>query len=114
MGAVYKARQLSLDRDVAIKVLLYEFGGDAEFRESFTTEAKAMARLNHPNLLGVFDYGNVDGMPYIVMEYVDGESLHEAAWNKAIAPLQAVAIVKGICAGLARPTEYPGPAARRS
>ncbi len=101
MGAVYKARQLSLDRDVAIKVLLYEFGEDVEFRESFTTEAKAMARLNHPNLLGVFDYGNVDGMPYIVMEYVDGDSLHQAAWNKVVDPSQAVLIVKGICDGLA-------------
>jgi predicted Ser/Thr protein kinase/type IV secretory pathway VirB10-like protein len=105
MGAVYKARQLSLDREVAIKVLLYEFGGDSEFRESFTTEAKAMARLNHPNLLGVFDYGDVDGMPYIVMEYVDGGSLHEAAWNQAIEPSQAVAIVKGICEGLAHAHE---------
>jgi len=101
MGAVYKGRQLSLDRDVAIKVLLYECGEDAEFRESFTTEAKAMARLNHPNLLGVFDYGDIDGMPYIVMEYVDGGSLHEAAWNKVLEPSQAVAIVKGICDGLA-------------
>ncbi len=101
MGAVYKGLQLSLDRDVAIKVLLYEFGEDAEFRESFTTEAKAMARLNHPNLLGVFDYGDVDGMPYIVMEYVDGGSLHQAAWNKVLDPSKAVAIIKGICDGLA-------------
>jgi len=100
MGAVYKGRQLSLDRDVAIKVLLYEFGEDLEFRESFTTEAKAMARLNHPNLLGVFDFGDVDGMPYIVMEYVDGGSLYEATWNKVVDPLQAVSIVKGICDGL--------------
>ncbi len=106
MGAVYKGCQLSLDRDVAIKVLLYEFGEDTEFRESFTTEAKAMARLNHPNLLGVFDYGNVDGMPYIVMEYVKGGSLHEAAWNKVVDPAQAVAIVKGICAGLAHAHEH--------
>jgi serine/threonine protein kinase len=49
----------------------------------------------------VFDYGNVDGMPYIVMEYVDGGSLHEAAWNKTIEPIQAVAIINGICDGLA-------------
>jgi len=105
MGAVYKGRQLSLDRDVAIKVLLYEFGDDAEFRESFTTEAKAMARLNHPNLLGVLDYGDIEGMPYIVMEYVHGESLHEAAWEQAIDPLQAVTIVKGICEGLAHAHE---------
>lgn len=105
MGAVYKARQLSLDRDVAIKVLPIELGKDADFRESFITEAKAMARLNHPNLLGVFDYGDVEGMPYIVMEYVEGGSLHEAAWNRAIEPVAAVAIVKGICDGLAHAHE---------
>ncbi len=105
MGAVYKARQISLDRDVAIKVLPKELGGDAEFRESFLTEAKAMAKLNHPNLLGVFDYGDVDGMPYIVMEYVEGGSLHQAAWNQAIEPASAVAIVKGICDGLAHAHE---------
>lgn len=105
MGAVYKARQLSLDREVAIKVLPKELGMDAEFRESFITEAKAMAKLNHPNLLGVFDYGDVDGMPYIVMEYVEGGSLHQAAWNQAIEPTVAVAIVKGICDGLAHAHE---------
>lgn len=61
-----------------------------------------MARLNHPNLLGVFDFGDVEGMPYIVMEYVEGGSLHEACINKAVDPAQAVAIVKGICDGLAK------------
>ncbi len=105
MGAVYRGRQLSLDREVAIKVLLNEFGEDAAFRESFTTEARAMARLNHPNLLGVHDYGDINGMPYIVMEYVEGGSLHEAAWNTAIEPLQAVEIVIGICKGLAHAYE---------
>ncbi len=105
MGAVYKGRQLSLDRDVAIKILPKELGRDADFRESFITEAKAMARLNHPNLLGVFDYGDVSGMPYIVMEYVEGGSLHEAAFDKAIEPKTAVAIVKGICDGLAHAHE---------
>jgi serine/threonine protein kinase len=101
MGAVYKARQISLDRDVAIKILPKEMGEDPEFRESFETEAKAMARLNHPNLLGVFDYGSAEGMPYIVMEYVHGTSLHESAWNQAVEPSYAVAIVKAICDGLA-------------
>ena len=101
MGAVYKARQISLDRDVAIKILPHELGEDPEFRESFESEAKSMARLNHPNLLGVFDFGNAGGMPYIVMEYVNGQSLHDSAWNQAIEPSQAVAIVKGICNGLA-------------
>ncbi len=106
MGAVYRGRQVSLDRDVAIKVLLYEFGEDTNFLESFTTEAKAMARLSHSNLLGVFDYGKVDGMPYIVMEYGEGGSLHEAAWNKVIDPIQASNIITGICAGLAHAHEH--------
>ncbi len=105
MGAVFKGRQRSLDRAVAIKVLPKELGANEEFRESFNKEAKAMARLNHPNLLGVFDFGNVDGMPYIVMEYVEGGSLHEACINKVVDPAQAVAIVRGICDGLAKAHE---------
>lgn len=100
MGAVYKARQRALDRDVAIKILPKELG-NSEFRAAFATEAKAMARLNHPNLLGVFDFGEVDGMPYIAMEYVHGQSLYESAHNQVVDPTQAVAIVKEICEGLA-------------
>ncbi|MFK7851818.1 MAG: serine/threonine-protein kinase [Akkermansiaceae bacterium] len=106
MGAVYKGRQRSLDRDVAIKVLPKEMGANEEFRESFTTEAKAMAKLNHPNLLGVFDFGSVDGMPYIVMEYVEGGSLYEACYEQAVDSEQAVAIVLGICRGLSDAHEH--------
>ncbi len=106
MGAVYKARQISLDRDVAIKVLPHELGQDADFRECFSKEAKAMARLNHPNLISVFDSGDVDGMPYIVMEFIHGSSLHDAAYNQAIDPSQAATIVNGICAGLAHAHEH--------
>lgn len=105
MGAVYKARQRSLDRDVAIKILPRELGADPEFRQSFETEAKAMARLNHPNLIGVYDYGDVDGMPYIVMEFVNGKSLFHSAYNLQVDPVQAVTIVKGICDGLAHAHE---------
>ncbi|MCW1913300.1 protein kinase [Luteolibacter sp. GHJ8] len=105
MGAVYKARQRSLDRDVAIKILPRELGEDPEFRQSFETEAKAMARLNHPNLIGVYDYGDVDGMPYIVMEFVNGKSLFHSAYQMAVDPIQAVTIVKGICDGLAHAHE---------
>ncbi len=106
MGAVYKGRQLSLDRDIAIKVLPHEVGESEEFRESFISEAKAMARLNHSNLLGVFDYGTVAGMPYIVMEYVEGGSLYEACYNQAVEAIQAATIVIGICEGLAHAHEY--------
>lgn len=100
MGAVYKGRQIALERDVAIKVLPTEMGKDPQFRESFNAEAKAMARLNHPNLITVFDFGTVEEMPYIVMEFVHGDALHEFAWNHEIKPSQAAAIVKGICDGL--------------
>lgn len=106
MGAVYRGRQSSLDRDVAVKVLPKELGADPEFRESFRTEAKAMARLNHPNLIGVYDFGDAEGMPYIVMEYVEGCSLHESAWNQVVDPAQAVSIVKAICDGLAHAHEH--------
>lgn len=105
MGAVYKARQRSLDRDVAIKILPRELGEDPEFRLSFETEARAMARLNHPNLIGVYDSGDVDGMLYIAMEYVNGKSLYYSAYNLAVDPAQAVTIVKGICDGLAHAHE---------
>jgi len=100
MGAVYKARQLSLDRDVAIKILPQEMSGDPEFRASFQTEARAMARLNHPNLIGVYDSGTVDGMLYIVMEYVAGKPLYYSSYGLQIDPVQAVQLIQGICAGL--------------
>jgi serine/threonine protein kinase len=105
MGAVYKARQRALDRDVAIKVLPRELGADPAFHESFETEARAMARLNHPNLIGVYDFGDIDGMLYIVMEYVNGKSLYHSAYNLAVDPEQAAALVKGICDGLAHAHE---------
>ncbi|MCW1921994.1 serine/threonine protein kinase [Luteolibacter arcticus] len=105
MGAVYKARQKALDRDVAIKVLPRELGADPAFHQSFETEARAMARLNHPNLIGVYDSGDIDGMLYIVMEYVNGKSLYHSAYNLAVDPEQAAALVKGICDGLAHAHE---------
>ena len=101
MGAVYRARQISLDRLIAIKVLPHELGENEEFRDSFAKEARAMAKLNHPNLIGVYDSGDVDGMPYIAMEYIEGSSLHDACWGKKLESDQAVDIVKGICDGLA-------------
>ena len=105
MGAVYKARQIALDRDVAVKVLPRELGDDPDFRLSFETEAKAMGRMNHPNLIGVYDFGAIDGMLYIVMEYVNGKSLYHSAYNLAVEPGQAAAIVKAICDGLAHAHE---------
>ncbi|MCB1129668.1 MAG: protein kinase [Verrucomicrobiae bacterium] len=101
MGAVYRARHISLDRDVAIKILPRELGGDPEFRRSFQSEARAMAKLNHPNLISVFDCGEVEGLPYIVMEYVHGESLFDSAHGKAVDPDQAADLILKVSAGLA-------------
>ncbi|MEI7909659.1 MAG: serine/threonine-protein kinase [Verrucomicrobiota bacterium] len=105
MGAVYKAKQRSLGRDVAIKVLPPEVGHDPMFRRSFETEARAMARLNHPNLIGVYDSGSVADMLYIVMEYVPGKSLYHSSYGKMVDPVQAVQLIQGICAGLSHAHE---------
>ena len=105
MGAVYRAVQKSLDRIVAIKVLPDEFSKDASFCAGFEAEAKAMARLNHPNLIGVFDFGEVDGMLFIIMEYVPGKSLFHSAHGISIDPTEVIRLVTGICNGLAHAHE---------
>lgn len=105
MGAVYLAKQVSLDREVAVKILPRELSADPEFRASFQTEARAMAKLNHPNLIGIYDSGDVDGMLYIAMEYVPGKSLYHSSWNKKIDPAEASRIVIAICEGLSHAHE---------
>ena len=75
MADVYLARDVSLDRQVAVKVLFPEFANDPSFVERFRREAKAAANLNHPNIVGIFDWGQEQGTYYIVMEYVVGRSM---------------------------------------
>ena len=101
MGAVYLARQKSLDREVAIKILPRELSQDEEFRASFETEAKCMARLNHPNLIGVYDFGETDGLLYIIMELVQGQSLYHLIQQGGISPAEALRLTAGVCHGLA-------------
>src|SRR5262245_3497277 len=72
MGAVYKARQVKLDRLVALKVLPPAVASSAGFAERFAREARALARLNHPNIVAVHDFGDCSGLYYLVMEYVEG------------------------------------------
>ncbi|MHC4281953.1 MAG: protein kinase domain-containing protein, partial [Planctomycetota bacterium] len=73
MGAVYKARQKQLDRVVALKILPPEVDQTETFAERFSREARSLARLNHPRIVTVFDFGHTeDGLYYFVMEYVDG------------------------------------------
>lgn len=106
MGAVYKAIQISLDRVVAIKVLPSEFSQDAQFCSGFEAEAKAMAKLNHPNLIGVYDFGEAGGMLFIVMEFVEGQSLHDLCQGHALEPAEAMRIMEGVCHGLAHAHEH--------
>ncbi len=101
MGAVYHARQIALDREVAIKILPQEFSSDEAFRDGFAAEAKAMARLNHPNLIGVYDFGEKAGMLYIIMEFVAGQSLYHAAYQTAVEPREAARLMTEICSGIA-------------
>ena len=77
MGVVYKARQPRLDRLVALKILAREKEKDPRFAERFTREAQALARLNHPNIVTVHDFGQAGGLYYLLMEYVDGMSLRQ-------------------------------------
>ena len=81
MGGVYLGRDKMLDRPVAVKVMLKEFGSDAEFVERFKKEAQAAARLIHPNIAQIYSYGIADEMPYIAMELVAGGSLYQIMRN---------------------------------
>ena len=81
MGAVYRARDRHLERDVALKLLLPEATGRPDLRRRFVQEAKAASALNHPNIIHVYDVDEVDGELFIAMEYVAGQTL-----DRKIAP----------------------------
>ncbi|MEM9235814.1 MAG: protein kinase [Verrucomicrobiota bacterium] len=100
MGVVYKARQKSLNRWVAIKILAPERVGDETFAERFSREARTLAQLNHPNIVTVHDYGETDGLYYIVMEYVDGVNLRDLLHDGKIESAQALTIVPPVCEAL--------------
>jgi predicted Ser/Thr protein kinase len=102
MGQVYRARQISLDRDVAIKILPGNLSEVAEFRERFDIEAKAVASLVHENILQMYSKGVTDdGVHYFAMEYVDGEDLGSMLKNgKTFSESEALGISVQICRGL--------------
>src|SRR5688500_15443664 len=77
MGEVFRARDAVLEREVAIKVLHRQLAGDSGFVERFRREARAAANLSHPNIVGVHDWGAVDGVYYMVMEFVRGQSARD-------------------------------------
>ena len=100
MGVVYKARQPRLNRLVALKLLAPEKGSDPQFAERFEGEAKALAQLNHPDIVTVYDFGETNGLFYLLMEFVDGVNLRQLMRSQKITPEQALAIVPRICEAL--------------
>ncbi|MHB8970219.1 MAG: serine/threonine-protein kinase [Pirellulaceae bacterium] len=118
MGVVYKARQIKLDRLVALKILLPQIAQDRDFAQRFAREARAMALLNHPHIVTVYDFGQTaaslaaagpgtasdtrgeEPLFYFVMEFVDGLTLRQLLAADTLAPQEALAIVPQICEAL--------------
>ena len=100
MGAVYKARQKQLDRLVALKILPPGIGHDAAFAERFAREARALAKLNHPGIVTLYEFGETSGQFYFLMEFVDGVNLRQLLNNGRISAREALAIVPQICDAL--------------
>jgi hypothetical protein len=102
MGSVYRARDVRLDRDVAIKVVRAELLNDSDARRRFRREAQLVARLQHPAIVSVFDYGTFpDGAAYLVMELVRGEDLRRILTREGpFAPVRAARVLSHICAAI--------------
>lgn len=100
MGVVYKARQKKLERLVALKVLPRAFGADPAFRERFQREARALARLVHQNIVAVHEFGESEGLFYLVLEFVDGVNLRQAMRERQLEPREALTIVRSLCDAL--------------
>ena len=100
MGFVYRARQPRLERDVALKILPRHLAEDPKFAERFAREGKLLAKLSHPNIVSIFDFGESGGFFYLLMEFVDGVNLRQAMRASRFTAAQALAIVPRICEAL--------------
>src|SRR5215217_6692831 len=103
MATVYRARDSKLDREVAIKLLADNLAGDDDVRKRFSREARLAAKLDHPNVVQVFDVGEDDGRPYIVMEYVEGGTVGDKLGRRrrSLATNEGVQLLAQLCDGLA-------------
>src|SRR5688572_27135094 len=102
MGVVYCAVDSMLNRRVAIKVMSDAIAQDTDLRERFLREAQAAGSLQHPNVVTVYDFGDVDGHLYIAMEYVEGQDLEDILRSKIVLPLDAkLELIMGVLQGLA-------------
>ncbi|MEI7729747.1 MAG: serine/threonine-protein kinase [Verrucomicrobiota bacterium] len=100
MGAVYKARQKKLNRIVALKILPLGVADDASFAERFAREAQALAQLNHPGIVTLYEFGETNGQFYFLMEFVDGVNLRQLMQTGRVSAREALAIVPQICDAL--------------
>ena len=100
MGVVYQARQKSLDRLVALKLLTPHRAHDASFAARFAQEARALAALSHPHIVTIHDFGQTDGFYFLLMEYVDGVNLRQLLQSRRLSPEEALAIVPSLCDAL--------------
>ncbi len=103
MGIVYKAEDPNLDRIVALKTIIVDPSaeGAEEYRKRFLLEAKAAGKLNHPNIVTTFDYGEQDGVAYLAMELLEGTDLRSRVMEESIPPAEAVEIARQVAEGLA-------------
>lgn len=100
MGVVYKARQKALNRLVALKLMAPERVNDVKFADRFSREARALAALNHPNIVTIHDFGQAGGFYFLLMEFVDGLNLRRLLQSRKLSPEEALAIVPSICDAL--------------
>ncbi|MCW1912045.1 protein kinase [Luteolibacter sp. GHJ8] len=100
MGVVYKARQKSLNRLVAIKILAPERERDSKFAGRFAREAELLAKLSHPHIVTIHDFGDTEGLFYLVMEFINGVNLRDLLREGKMPPEQALAIVPPVCEAL--------------
>ena len=100
MGAVYLARQSSLDRLVALKILPPSIAETPSFEERFAREGRALAKLNHPGIVGVYDFGKAGPYAYLVMEYVDGVNLRNLLSEGHLRREEALQVVPLLCDAL--------------
>ena len=100
MGMIYKARQPQLNRIVALKILSPDLSGDPAFAERFSREAQSLARLNHSNIVAIYDFGRVAGFYYLLMEFIDGANLHTLIQSKQLSPNESRRIALEICQAL--------------
>jgi serine/threonine-protein kinase len=102
MGVVYRSRQISIDRIIALKMLNSQMAADPTWVQRFYNEAKACSRLQHPNTIRMFDFGQTsDGRLFMTMEFLDGQSLRDAITKSPLAPQRVVKILIQCCASLA-------------